>query len=205
VEAVRASPTDAWRKLVSEARASIIQTLEFHDHPDQPPLDRVRQLQQLGTLAKIVEKIGGDEEIVTKARMAAARAHEEREKIRLIGAPREVVAELLGAPTAADAAPPRTTLSRVAVYSSLRGDRCVGLYLVGDSPKGRVLNDADHAAATAQILSQALGHKVALPNPPRQTGGRAATLSKWKDGGITVVARWSGRDLMELRVGDASP
>lgn len=204
MDAVKASPTEVRRQRAAAARAAVVNALTFQEEPDEPMLSRLRRIRRVTSLAETLKE-GGDKELVAQARAAIAWAQEERGKIPLIGAAREVVVELLGTPLDTGTGTPKTVLSKVAGYWSLHEGRCTGIYLVGDERGARVLNDNAHAHAAAQMLSQALGRKVALPAAPKQANSRSSAISKWKEGRIAIVARWRGRDLIELRIGDAIP
>lgn len=204
-QAAKLTMTPARQERVQAVRTQQVEALAFAERPEEPALLHLQRLRLLSARAKATEESAADEEVAAKAKKAAAWASAERGKTALYGADWETVAELLGVPAAAQAPISRAMVSDVAVYWQMRGARCGGLYLVGDSKEARVLNRGARARVTSQLLSQAFGHEVALPEPPSTNGGRSQALSKRSEGGVPIVARWHGSDLMELRIGDATP
>lgn len=203
--AAQAMPTAARQQRESLTRARLASALDLRDVPDEPTVTRLLRLSGVVGLAAEIDKSGADRDLVAKAHVASSWARQARSRTPLVGSERAVVTAILGAPIEAHGRPPRTVLSGVAAYWSLRGDRCAGIYMVGASADGRVLNDVAHAEATTQLLSQALGRQVPLPDRPAATRGLASTSSRWREAGVPVVARWRGGDLMELRIGEAAP
>ncbi|MFL5356134.1 hypothetical protein [Archangium sp.] len=204
-EAARAMPSEERKQRLIAARARIVEGLTPQPRAGEPAQSRLQRLDEVATLAKAISEMPGDEDLSAKARAAATWTRDERRKIPLVGAERAVAAELLGIPASTGTDILSTERSPVAVYCAMKGGRCAGVYLVGSTKGARVLNDSAHAAATTELLSQALGHPTSLPSPPSTVSGKALTLTRWNDGGVTVVARWRDSSLMELRIGDAKP
>jgi hypothetical protein len=76
--------------------------------------------------------------------------------------------------------------------------QCKGVYAVG--PKGHRELDGSTWSAE-QIVAQAFGHAVALQ--PSKDPSKVS--SSWKEGKTKIVARWRGKEPIELRIGDAKP
>lgn len=203
--AAQAATTLTRQQRVIDARAKLVAAMEFHEQPGESTLSRIQRLNQISASAQAIEEGAGDEALVAQARSIGRWAAEERGKTPVLGAERELAAELLGVPARSSAGLLNTTVSRVAVYGALRGNRCVGMYLVGDEKDARVLNDSIHATATARLFSQAFGRKVELPDVPKLVGGRMPSLTKWIEGGTTITARWKRSALVELRIGEITP
>ena len=203
--AAQAAPTPPRQQRVIDARAKLAAALDFHNQPGESELSRIQRLNQISASAKAIEEGAGDAALVAQAHSTGLRAAEERGKTPILGAEREIAAELLGVPASSSAGLLSTTISRISVYGALRGNRCVGLYLVGHEKDARAINDSSHAAAAVQILSQAIGRKVALPDVPKLVAGHMPRLTKWIEAGAPITARWQGSALVELRIGEVSP
>jgi hypothetical protein len=158
-------------------------------------------------LAHAVEagKVSGDPELAARASEAATWAKNERRKIPLVGAERAVVLQLLHLSAEPSARILTWESDSVVLHCAMEAERCVGVYLVGRTREGRVLNAPDQAEETAALLTQALGQPGSLPAPPAREGGKVPTTSSWNAGEIPVIARWRNSDLMELRVGNVKP
>lgn len=204
-EASHAAPSTEREQRLAKARASLVGSLTPPPRPREPTRAWVQRLDDMAALAETVGVTPEDEDLSGRARQAAAWAQEEHRRIPLVGADREVAAGLLRISTGGDPNGLMRVSQSVALYCTMKGDHCAGVYLVGSHKGARVLNDSAHASATAELLSQALGHPSSLPNPPSQVGGKTPTMSTWKDGGVTIVARWRDTNLVELRIGDAKP
>jgi hypothetical protein len=204
-KAVKAATTLPREQRLTQARAAVVDGLGLPPRPREFTREWVQRLEEINALAKAIGDAPEDEALRVLARQAAAKTQEERRKIPLIGANRAVAAELLRVPPGADASDLRSVAGSVTLYCAMKGERCVGVYLVGSHKGARVLNDMDHAATTVELLSQALGHPSSLPAPPKSVGGKTPTASTWKDGDVTIVARWNAENLMELRLGEVKP
>lgn len=205
LDAMGAAPTAARQQRVTEIRGKLSDSMAFQEQPNEPVLSRLQRLRQVGAVAQTIEEQSGDNELLTKTRPISQWVREERGKTPILGSARDVAAELLGGAPITNSALLRTTLGHVAVYATIRDSRCSGLYLVGDEKGSRALNDAAHVGATAQVLAQAFGRKVGLPDPPQQVGARPTTIARWNQAGTTVIARWRESSLIELRIGEANP
>lgn len=82
--------------------------------------------------------------------------------------------------------------------------KIVGVY-IAPLKSGIALNDATHAESTLAVLAQSVGVHAKLPNPPQTKLGKAATVSRWREAGTPITARWRGQELVELRIGNAEP
>lgn len=205
LDAMGAAATTARQQRVNECRGKLSDSMVFREQPNEPVQARLQRLRQAGTVAQAIEEQSGDNELITKARPISQWVREERGKTPILGSDRDVAAELLSGAPVTNPALLKTTLGHIAVYATIRDNRCTGLYLVGDEKDSRELNDAAHAGATAQILAQAFGRKVELPALPRRVGARPATIVRLNQAGTTVIARWRGSSLIELRIGESTP
>ncbi|WP_244221531.1 hypothetical protein [Corallococcus exercitus] len=122
-----------------------------------------------------------------------------------MGAERAVVLELLHLQADPSARILTKESDTVVLHCAMEAERCVGVYLVGRTRAGRVLNAPAQAEETAALLSQALGQSSPLPAPPAREGLKSPTTLTWKVGEVPIVARWRNSDLMELRVGSVKP
>jgi hypothetical protein len=182
----------------------MLDALTFAERVDDTPLTRLARLRAQRDAAAAL-KGDPDKEVAERARIAGEFAQAERDKVALIGAEEPIVSELLGAKDV-ETKSRSATRDNVSVYWTVGPtSRCSGLYLVGSEKGARLLNDPGHRATTTKLLSQALGHSVALPAIPAAVGGRVPSSSTWRDGAVVVTARWSDDRLMELRIGDAKP
>lgn len=203
---LEAAPTPARQQQLEGVKAKVLESLEFQERTDEPRLERLRRLRQLRGQAALIEKESGDESLAKKAQQVFRWTQAQRAIVALLGADRETIAELLESSTLGPGDAPSSQLAHVAAYTSLRGGRCTGLYLVGDEKGARTLNDTAHMRATEILLSQAFGRAVPLPEPPGSSSGRPPRTSRRLEAGVPIVARWSdGSALIELRIGDATP
>jgi hypothetical protein len=186
---------------LAEARQAVLASVQFAPVANEPVAARLVRLRQLAAAAVAARSVAKTEpEIAMAAERALAFANDERSHVPLLGAAEEVVVELVGTlikkTNAISYAQPGTSETFV-VFDAQR--RCRGIYLVGTQPKSRGIA----SVAAVSLLSQAVGRPATLKLP---TGtGAAATVSRWFEGGIAVVARWNGSALVELRIGDAAP
>jgi hypothetical protein len=108
-----------------------------------------------------------------------------------------VARELLGPAKLTGNGVPMFSLGGVAVYAAVdKAGRCTGLFAIGDSPSNRALKSDSWPAH--RILSQALGRPATIKRSNGPT-------SQWYEGGVPVVVRWRDGEIMELRVGNATP
>jgi hypothetical protein len=204
-KAVKVAASPQREQRLTQARVMVVDGLSLPPRPRELTQEWVRRLDEATALAREIGNGAEDEDLSVLARQAAEKAYEERRKIPLIGTNRAVAAELLRVPPGADTSDLKKVTRSVTLYCAMKGERCVGVYLVGSHKGARVLNDPQQATDTVELLSQALGHTSALPTPPKSVGGKVPTTSTWKDGGVTIVARWSAANLMELRLGEVKP
>jgi hypothetical protein len=204
-QAVRVAPSTERTQRMEGLRSRIVDELTARTQSGEPALARIARLDSVLRLGRALEQGEGDRDLNEKARAAVASATDERGKIAMLGADSGVVAALLGVAAAPGAHLLTTVVSSVAVFCSMRGGKCTGVYIVGSEKGARALNDSNRAGTTTRLLSQSLGRTVSLPDPPKPSGDSAPTTSKWRENGVTILARWSETQLIELRVGDATP
>lgn len=189
---VRASHVDDVQRQLADA-------LTFIDVLGEPGLTRLQRLQSMATMAAKVASIAPDNpSLLDKAKAATARATSERQKVPLLGSDESIVGELLGSLTSKSNVIRSIALDDTETYVVLdEQGKCRGLYAVG--PRGtRVLRSPTWPAD--RILSQAIGRPVTVKKAATTTG-----TARWQEGSVPVVARWKDGDLVELRVGAASP
>jgi hypothetical protein len=181
------------------SKAAILSILSFSENSGEPVLDRLQRLRTVITVATSPAiATSSDAEVPEKAKTATEWARGERSNVALMNADEAVASELLGSLTERDSKIATATVDGVGVSLSLDSQKkCRGIYMVGPTSGARQL-DAN-VEATTRLLSQAVGHAVTI-----KPAGTAAT-SRWSEGPTPVLARWKDRQLMELRVGDATP
>ncbi|MFY2556856.1 hypothetical protein ACN469_04445 [Corallococcus terminator] len=203
--ALRAEPTSNREQRQEQVRATLIERLSPTPRPKVATLEWVLYLDKTRSLATELGETPSDADLGERARQAATWTQEERGRISLIGAERAVATALLQLSSGGDSNILMATTKSVSLYCALKDGRCAGAYLVGADKASRALNGLQHAVTTKELFSRALGHSAELPAPPQPRGGKSPTQSTWKDGGVTIVARWSGAHLMELRIGEVKP
>jgi hypothetical protein len=197
-----ASTTPERLARAAAAKAALLTSLDFAEMPGEPLLARLQRLGSVLALATQPVVAGAsDLELSEKAKTAGAFAGAERGKVALVNADEPVAAELLGPLTERDPKVATATVSGVSVSLALDAQRkCRGVYLVGPTPGSRLLDAGGDAPARARLLSQVFGHSTSV-RPPAPGG----TTSRWTEGATPVVARWKDGQLVELRIGDATP
>lgn len=203
--ALRAELTPSREQRLGQARAMLVEQLTPRPRPKAVTLDWVLHLHKTTALAAELADTPHDPPVSVLAKQAATWAREERERIPLIGAEREVAISLLQLKATSHPNILSKTTESVALSCELRDGRCVGAYLAGADKESRVLNNLKRTPVTKELLSRVLGHPVELPAPPQPRGGKPPTQTTWKDGRVTLVARWNGIYLMELRIGEVKP
>lgn len=203
--ALRAESTPSREQRLGQVRATLVEQLSPKPRPKVVTLEWLLHLDKTRALTTELGETPSDSDLGERARQAATWTQEERERIPLIGAERTVAISLLQLTTGSDTSLLTKTTDSVALYCALKDGRCAGAYLVGADKSSRVLNNMKHSATTKELLSRVLGHPVELPTPPQPRGGKTPTQTTWKDGGVTLVARWSSTYLMELRIGEVKP
>ncbi|WP_342375180.1 hypothetical protein NVS55_28290 [Myxococcus stipitatus] len=201
----RAEPTPNRENQLGRVRATLVAHLTPAPRPKVATLEWVQHLHKTAALARELGTPSADAQLGEHVRQAEVWAREEQERIPLIGAERAVAISLLQLTAGSTPDLLSKTTGSVSLSCVLKNGRCVGAYLVGAEKEGRVLNHSKRAEATKELLSRVLGHPVELPSAPSSRSGRAPTQSTWKDGGVTLLARWNGTYLVELRVGEVKP
>ncbi|MCY1000009.1 hypothetical protein OWM54_23005 [Myxococcus sp. MISCRS1] len=203
--AYTAQPTPSRERLIGQLSTALQEQLTPRPRPKAVTLDWVLHLHKTTALATELADTPHDPQVAVLAKQAATWAREERERIPLIGAEREVAISLLQLTASSHPNILSKTTESVALSCELRDGRCVGAYLAGADKESRVLNNLKRTPVTKELLSRVLGHPVELPAPPQPRGGKPPTQTTWKDGRVTLVARWNGIYLMELRIGEVKP
>ncbi|MCK8501920.1 hypothetical protein [Myxococcus fulvus] len=203
--AYTAQPTPSRERLLGQLSTALQEQLTPRPRPKAVTLDWVLHLHKTTALATELADTPHDPQVAVLAKQAATWAREERERIPLIGAEREVAISLLQLTASSHPNILSKTTESVALSCELRDGRCVGAYLAGADRESRVLNNLKRTPVTKELLSRVLGHPVELPAPPQPRGGKPPTQTTWKDGRVTLVARWNGIYLMELRIGEVKP
>lgn len=165
-----------------------------------PTLARLQQLRKLSEVgAQTLELAPSDAAVVAKANAAIAFAAVERAKVPLLRAEQAVVEELLGGAGASQTGVPRIDLDGLHAHFAFdAAKKCTGIYAVGTASANRVFKS--EAWPADRLLSQAFGKTVKLKEPAEVT----ATVQTYESG-YAVVARWRGSEVVELRVGNATP
>ncbi|NBD13740.1 hypothetical protein GTY96_32835 [Corallococcus sp. c25j21] len=189
----------------AQAREALMKALTPPSRAGESTRDWLHRVDEVLARAAEAGKFPEDRELAARAIDATTWAREERRKIPLVGAERAVVLQLMHLPAGSDARILTWDADSVVLHCAMEADRCVGVYLVGRTQTGRVLNTPAQAEETTALLAQALGQPGPLPRPPAREGGKGPTTSTWRVGAIPIVARWRNTDLMELRVGDLKP
>ncbi|MCP3062741.1 hypothetical protein LXT21_28545 [Myxococcus sp. K38C18041901] len=203
--AYTAQPTPSRERLIGQLSTALQEQLTPKPRPKAATLDWVLHLHKTTALAAEMADTPHDPQVSVRANQALTWAREEREQIPLIGAEREVAIALLQLTASSHPNILSKTTESVSLSCELRDGRCVGAYLAGSDKESRVLNNLKRTPVTKELLSRVLGHPVELPAPPQPRGGKPPTQTTWKDGRVTLVARWNGIYLMELRVGEVKP
>lgn len=186
---------------VQSTRSKLVAALAVDRLPAGELLARTRALRELSQVAAAARTAaGGDLDLAEKARATASWVAAERAKVPLIGVPSAVVDEILERSGGAGVGWPE--LGGIAVHASVSSGRIKGLYVVGATKESRSLSGKE--GGLQRLLAQATGRPEATLRA-RPSSGRTHETVRWVEGGTTVVARWNGSQLMELRIGDASP
>jgi hypothetical protein len=202
LKAVHLSSSAARQTRADSVRDGLSEALSFQAKSGESTLVRLQRLRELAALARGVADAGIEGEIASKAGQAASFASAERAKVPLVGADNLVAAELLGSPMTNLAG----RYASVSLFCQLRGNRCVGVYIVGIDKASRVLNVAQREGDATRALSLALGRATVLPEAPKGANtDRAPTVTRWTVGGVPIVGRWRDAALLELRVGEVKP
>jgi hypothetical protein len=182
------------------SKVAIVSSLSFSETPGEPVIDRLQRLRSMIMVATSpAVATSGDAELSDKARTASAWARGERAKVALMNSDEAVASELIGLLTERDTKVATGTVDGVGVSLSLDLQKKVrGVYMVGPTQGARQLDASGEA--TGRLLSQAVGRPATI-KPPASN----AAASRWTEGAIAVTARWKDGQLMELRVGDATP
>jgi len=198
-QAVQANPSTARASRLDDAQRRLVDVLSFSEVLGESTVSRLQRLKAMASVAAKVTSIAGeDAKLADKAKGATERSSAERAKVPVLGNEEGVAAELLGPLTAKASGIASVILDGTEAYLALDGQRrCRGLYAVG--PKGnRALRSTLWSGD--RLLSQTVGHPTTVKKASTSTG-----VVRWQEGAIPVVARWKDGELMELRVGAATP
>lgn len=203
----RLAPSTSRDEQLAGARKKMLANLTTRPRGDESHLERLQAFDTIAKVASTVltETASADEELKSLAREAQQAANNEREGVALFGAHRDVVVMLLGLSAGENASTLKQSFGVVTVACAMRDGKCEGVYIVGNTREGRALNDASHATDAIRALSQAVGHKLVLPDPPPRLSTGKPQTTTWHEGVIPIAARWRGADLIELRIGRAAP
>jgi hypothetical protein len=165
-----------------------------------PALARLQQLRALKqTGLQTLEIVADDAEVKARASAAIAFAETERAKVPLLRADLDVIQELLGAVGATETGAPKIDLQGAHAHLALdAAKKCTGIYVVGPASSNRAVRS--EAWPADRLVSQAVGKTVKVKAPAEPT-----TTAHWYESGYAMTARWRLGELVELRIGDATP
>jgi hypothetical protein len=186
---------------LNAARQNVSESLTYRPN-GEAALPRLRRLRAIQNVVDELGVLVGDDELAARARAAGETVGRERAQVPLFGADAAVLGELLGNVVYQSAGALKFEYGTVTLFANMRGGRCIGIYIAGNSKERRVLNEPDQSASTVHLLSQSFGHAVPLPAAPQ---GSTRTSSGSQVDNVPIAARWSGAELMELRIGEARP
>jgi hypothetical protein len=194
----KARETDDRLAQVKSYRAKVWDSLATEQVSEKPVVPRLQQVHQLVERASdALDTVASDPEIVARATAAITFGQAEQRKVPLLGMDLAVAKELLGPAKLTANGVPMFSVGGIAVYAAVdQTGRCTGLFAIGDSPSNRALKSDSWSAD--RILSQALGRPATIKRSNGPT-------SQWYEGGVPVVVRWREGEIMELRVGNATP
>jgi len=201
LRAVAAAATEERAQRLSAARGRLLDSLRPSEVSGETTLARLERLRALAAVAVQYAGVApADAEIVERAKKAGLWARDERAKVAILGKDAAVAEELLGSRATTDGKNTWIEVDGARAYLVLDARKtCRGLYIVGGEPGARFVRgsvwSADH------LLSQALGRPAVVKTPIPNT----SVVSRWWEGGVSVVARWDGGYPEELRIGDAAP
>ena len=182
------------------ARAELETSLEFHEMAGETTAQRLLRLAAFHDVAGAAAKtIAADADIIKHAEAARDWAQSERDHVPLLGNDENTAAELLGVLQDQSATVAVASSGPIQIYLNFDGHKvCRGVYVVGVTAGSRAVDPSDDALG--KLVAQVFGHTVSL-RPPLPT----TTASSWTEHGTAVTARWRSGELMELRIGDATP
>ncbi len=184
-------------------RATLLAVLNARTAVGPDASATVRALRQLSAQAAEVGAPTDDPEMTAAAAAASAWATEQRSHVPLLGVEVAAVDDLLERPAGSTSATGWSELAGVSVYTAASDGRSVGLYVVGATAGARTLRHSE--VGLRRLLVQATGQPgAAVPARPAMETGLYAVV-EWREGDTPVVGRWSGDNLMELRIGQAEP
>jgi hypothetical protein len=196
-----ATPSGERAQRLADARASLLGALATRDILGEETLVRLKRLRGAAAIAKATIDIAPtDVELVDASKTTIAWTIAERAKVALLGAEVAVVEELLETTAALDARGPSISIDGTRAFLVIDAQKkCRGVYVVGEKDGARAIRGTMWTGD--RLLSQAVGHgaTVRKPDAPK------ATVSRWFEVSAQVTARWHGGELVELRVGDATP
>ncbi|HEX4420296.1 MAG TPA: hypothetical protein VH165_20410 [Kofleriaceae bacterium] len=185
---------------LAPARADVLQALDPKRIDAKLLLPRLQQLRRLRDAGTETAKIApADAELQSHARDAIRWANDERAKVRLLGNNLAIIEELIGPSTTPAGGIPSIALDGETLYLVMdRAGPCTGIYAAGTGTAARTIRS--NTWPPDRILSQALGAPAVMQ--PQSTDHPTV---RWYAGGAPIVARWDAGELIELRIGDATP
>ncbi|MCW5801087.1 MAG: hypothetical protein KIT31_01645 [Deltaproteobacteria bacterium] len=196
LQAARAHGTKDRTERLQVTEAALHDSLAVPAPPPKETVDRLREARRLAALAAGAAKLPPSVVLAERMRMATAWAAAERARVPVLGATFEVAAELLPSLQRIDPALSRARIDgEIDIYLSFDGSACRGIYAVGANDHRRL---ASKEWTLEKLISQAIGRQ-ALKAPV------AGDVRRWWDAGFPIVARYRSGDLVEVRIGDASP
>lgn len=193
-----AAPTPERETQVRDTRTALAASLVAVPAPDADVATRAIAAERRRAAAvAILQHVVGDADLNDRATAAKASAEAEETGIALLGNDGMVAKALFGNLEVRPDGVGHFSSEGTEIYLTLdKNGVCRGVYAVGAMKDGRRLASA--VWSPRRIVSQAVGH-VALVKPA------AADVATWNEGGVAVVARYDGGQVVELRVGDAVP
>lgn len=204
ISAQRAStqyaPTPARQAALVQTRSELLARFAEPQETIQPAqqLERLVALRSLDMLAEqTLAVVLPEDELALRATSVRSRVAALRQSVALIGARREIVDELLGDLQQKDPLVWSVEVEGASVYAVFdRNGLCRGLYVTNRSGK-RALP----LSTGERLLSQAAGRAATIRAPQSEQ----VTALRWSVGAVRAMARGSGGEVFELRIGSADP
>jgi hypothetical protein len=195
--AANASPARAAQ--VTTQRARLLDALNPDQVTEKELAPRLKLVGALASNAAVATELApSDSELQERAKKALAFADVERAKVPLLKADMPVVEALLGPLKLNAQNVPMIELDGVTAYFNVdQSGKCAGVYAVGSFGTSHVYKSSSWPPT--RLLSQALGHTSTLRLP----SAGAATIA-WRDG-VPILLRYRAGDLVEMRIGEATP
>ena len=199
-KAAEAAETPARAQRAESSRHALLEALLAPEQPSEPVLGKLQRLRALVEDGAAALKIAGEDlELAASVARVAQIEATQRSRTALIGADEGVLGEIVATFSPQNENVSLARLDGVSVYAVFDKRRtCRGIYAVGPSEGARGI--VSSAWTGARLVSQAVGRPAAL-NAPSQS----ASVSRWVEAGVPIVARWRAGSLVELRIGDAAP